>query len=204
MDKCTQKIPRAIRYRSSRMVFVMNTQVSSGLPSYENIIERWYIDEGVNLPAGLTLNELTGEISGIPTSVEDLSVFVIYGENKSGAASVEITLSVRKGQCLAEGLFPSTDVGEVAVYDCAMQGSYVGTQKRSCILGTEDGVWEKASGFCISIATIVILVVIAIIVIAIVILILVRISKKKHAVGGVKGKKVIKSATKKTTKTVKV
>ena len=124
--------------------------------------------------------------------------YVIYAENQAEAVAVEVTISIRKGRCLSEGFFPLTDVGEVAVHECSTQGNYVGTQTRTCILGTEDGEWQKASGFCMSIATIVILVIVAIVIILVVVLILIRVSKKKHAVGGVKGKKVVKSTIKKT------
>ena len=198
LDHCSQKAPTGVRYRNSHMTFVMDTQVSSGIPVFENIVEHWYIDEGIHLPAGLTLNEKTGEISGVPTVITEMVQYVIYAENQAEAVAVEVTISIRKGRCLSEGFFPLTDVGEVAVHECSTQGNYVGTQTRTCILGTEDGEWQKASGFCMSIATIVILVIVAIVIILVVVLILIRVSKKKHAVGGVKGKKVVKSTIKKT------
>ena len=50
--------------------------------------------------------------------------------------------------------------GETAVYQCALQGSYVGTQKRACVLGEKDGVWQKASGFCMPVLAIVLIVVV--------------------------------------------
>ena len=116
-----------------------------------------------------------------------------------------ITIQVRLGSCKAEGVFPLTNVDEVATYACSIQGSYVGTQKRACVLGETDGVWQKASGFCVSILTIVVLVVVAIVVVAVVVLLLVRMGRKTKAVGGAKGKKnVAKTTQKKTVKTVKV
>ena len=112
------------------------------------------------------------------------------------------------GQCAAEGVFGRTNVGEVATYECSSQGNYVGTQQRACVLGAEDGVWEKASGYCISVATIVILVLVAIAAIVVVVFILMRTNKKAKAVGGAKGKKsssTVKKAAKKTvSKKVKV
>ena len=90
-----------------------------------------------------------------------------------------------------------------------MQGSYVGTQTRACVLGKKNGEWQKASGFCMPIFGIVLLVFVVIIVIAAVVLILMR-SRKAKAVGGVKGKggkstASKKGAAKKTpTKAVKV
>ena len=93
---------------------------------------------------------------------------------------------------------------QVAEYQCSTQGSYVGSQKRACKLGEKDGVWQKASGFCMSVGTIVILIVIAIIVVVVVVFLLTRAGRKTKAVGGVKGKKTTKTTTKKPTKNVKV
>ena len=90
-----------------------------------------------------------------------------------------------------------------------MQGSYVGTQKRACVLGKKDGEWQKATGFCMPVMAIVLLVIVVIIVIVAVVLILSR-SRKTKAVGGVKGKSGKASGSKKapskktSTKAVKV
>ena len=88
------------------------------------------------------------------------------------------------------------------------QGSYVGTQKRGCVLGEKDGVWEKASGFCTSVMVIVLLVVVVIVIIAVVVFLLMRTTRSAKAVGGVKGKSgksAKKTATKKpSAKAVKV
>ena len=117
-----------------------------------------------------------------------------------------ITISVRKGYCPSEDVFERTDVGETVVYQCALRGSYVGTQKRACVLGEKDGVWQQASGFCMPVLTIVLIVVVVIVIIVVVVFLLLR-TRSKKAVGGVKGKKAPakKAAPKKTaTKTVKV
>ena len=115
-----------------------------------------------------------------------------------------ITISVRKGYCPSEDVFERTDVGETVVYECSQQGSYVGTQKRVCVLGEKDGEWLKASGFCMPVLAIVLIVVVVIVIIVVVVFLLLR-TRSKKAVGGVKGKTVKTVAAKKTaTKTVKV
>ena len=131
----------------------------------------------------------------------ETGVYTVRAENPKGETYVTITISVRKGYCLPEGVFDGAHVGEVSVYECSKQGNYVGTQKRACVLGEKDGVWEQASGVCVSVVTIVIIVVVVIIVIAVVVLLIVRAARSKKAVGGVKGKKSIAS---KTTKAMKV
>ncbi|KNB41456.1 hypothetical protein JH06_5430 [Blastocystis sp. subtype 4] len=201
MDHCVQKLPFDAHYTHSQYRFVMGTTVTTGVPTVKNIVERWYVDTGVFLPVGLSLNEKTGEISGTPTDTQDLTAFTIYGENQSGATQTTIGIHVRKGQCIAEGVFPATEVDKVAEYDCAMHGSYVGTQKRACVLGETDGVWQNASGVCIPVIAIVLIVIVVLVVIAFVVIILMRSGKKPKAVGGVKSKKSVKSAqTKKSTK----
>ena len=193
MEKCIYKAPAMVRYRSGRLTLVMGTMVSEK-PTYRNIVTKWYLNEGVRLPDGLTLNQETGEISGIPTDTADMTSFTVYAENPNAAAEVHIDISVRKGRCNAEGVFPLTEVDQVAVYQCSMQGSYVGTQKRACVLGEKDGEWKKASGFCTSVGTIVILIVIVIIVVVVVVFMLMRAGRKSKAVGGVKGKKAVKTS----------
>ena len=142
-DKCTYKVPAKIRYDSDRFTLVMNTQVNIIKPSYRNIIQKFYLAENTFLPDGLTLDETTGAITGIPTSEVGLKEYTIYGENPAGVAFTTIHLSIRKGECKAEGNFPKTTVGEIATYECSLAGSYIGTQKRACILGVKDGKWQK-------------------------------------------------------------
>ena len=210
MNECKHKLPALIRYSKSRYTFVIGTEVTTGAPTYRNIIEKWYVDEGVQLPEGLSLDATTGAISGKPTTAQELTSFTVYAENPTGAVSVVITMTIRKGECKAEGVFPKTEVGTVAKYECSMQGSYVGTQTRACVLGESDGVWQKASGFCMSVASIVILIFFVIIVIVVVVFILMRMGGKAKAVGGVKGKKSSKTSSRKASekkgsiKTVKV
>ena len=107
-----------------------------------------------------------------------------------------IQIRVREGLCPAEGLFPVTRVGEEAVYECGKEGSYVGTQRRVCVLGEKDGEWEKITGVCVSMVTVVFMILVALAVVAIVVFVAMRTRGRTKAVGGVKGKKVVKKAGK--------
>ena len=135
----------------------------------------------------------------MPIALMDSKAFTVRAKNPAGETYVAITITVRKGYCMPEGVFERTDVGEVAVYECAMQGSYVGTQKRACVLGEKDGEWQKASGFCMPVKSFVLIVVVVIVIIVVVVFLLLR-TRSKKVVGGVKGKAVKTAAT----KTVKV
>ncbi|KAK8800503.1 hypothetical protein WA171_005134 [Blastocystis sp. BT1] len=153
MDHCVQKPPMNASYRPSQNRFVMGTAVTTGVPSVRNIVDRWYIDTGVTLPAGLTLNSQTGEISGIPTVTCDLTFFTISAENESGTTQAMLSIEVRKGRCIAEGRFPTIEVGQEAVIECSSLGDYTSTLRRACILGSEDGVWQQTTGKCIPITS---------------------------------------------------
>ena len=166
------------------------------------------MQDSTPLPEGLKIDAKTGEITGIPIAVMDTKTFTVRAKNPAGETFVEITIMVRKGRCAPEGVFERTNVGEIAVYQCSQQGSYVGTQKRGCVLGEKDGEWQKASGFCMPVVAIVLLVVVVIIIIAVVVFLLMRTTRSAKAVGGVKGKSgksAKKTATKKpSAKAVKV
>ena len=85
------------------------------------------------------MDEKTGQINDIHTDTSDGIPFTVYGENESGAASTIVSIRIHKGQCLEEGVFPTTDAGVVATYACSMKGNFVGTQKRECVLGEREG-----------------------------------------------------------------
>ena len=180
----------------------MDVPTTTGKPTFTNLVTHFFMDEVTPLPEGLTLDEETGEISGSAKAVSE-ATYTVHGENPKGATFVAITISVRKGRCQPEGVFERTNVGEVAVYECSMQGNYIGTQKRACVLGEKDGVWQKASGYCMPVMMIVILCVVAIIIIAIVVFVIMRMTRKTKAVGGVKGKNVKKTASKSAPKSKK-
>ena len=137
-EKCEYLLPEAIQYENNNMEFVLNTEVRSGKPTYKNIITEFFMQENTPLPEVLSIDARTGEISGKPVREMEQRAFTVRGKNPAGETIMEIVIAVRKGYCQPEGVFDRTSVGEVAVYECAMQGSYVGTQKRACVLGKRD------------------------------------------------------------------
>ncbi|KAK8826136.1 hypothetical protein WA556_003864 [Blastocystis sp. ATCC 50177/Nand II] len=178
------ELPDRLQYENNDVVFVLNTEVSSGVPSYRTIITEFSMQEDTPLPEGLSIDGKTGK----PVREMEETAFTVRGKNPRGETFVRVMIVVRKGYCQPEGVFEKTPVGEVAVYKCSQQGSYVGTQTRACVLGKKDGEWQKTSGVCVSVVMIVVVVVV-IVIIAVVVLLAMKTHKKK-AVGGVKGKKV--------------
>ena len=208
-DMCEYKLPDHLAYPKSLYTFVIDLDLQTDVPTYQNRITEFYMQEDTPLPSGLSLDPITGVISGRTISVFDSMSFTVRGKNPKGETLTVINISSRKGYCAPDGVFERTDVGKIAEYDCAMKGSYVGTQKRACVLGKVDGEWQKASGFCMPVMVIVLLVIIVIVVIVVVVMMLMRSMRKTKSVGGVKAKsakstKSSKSAKKTTSKSVKV
>ena len=192
-DHCTYKAPISLSYSSNRFNFVIGITSTTGEPTFFNLITNFRLLEGTTLPTGLTLNPSTGAIEGVPTEESGLRTYTIYGENPKGAVSTVVNISVRYGECPAEGNFPKTTVGETATYECSLAGSYIGTQKRACTLGAKDGEWQKIQGTCIPTMMIVIIVIVVIVIIVIVVLFVMKAGKKTKAVAGTKGKKPAKT-----------
>ena len=127
MEKCAYDI----HYLKSVFEFVVG--IESRTEKYENIVTNWRLKE---LPMGLSLDELSGEISGIPLVESDKRMYRIMGENRDGVGSVEIEIMARRGVCKDEGLYREVEVVSV---DCSGDGLYIGYEKKRCVLGEEDG-----------------------------------------------------------------
>ena len=91
----------------------------------------------------LSLDELSGEISGIPLVESDKRMYKIMGENRDGVGSVEIEIMARRGVCKGEGQYREVEV--VSVY-CSGNGLYIGYEKKRCVLGEEDGGQQNVCG----------------------------------------------------------
>ena len=187
-DKCEYKLPAKIQYENNNMEFVMNTEMSSGVPSYRNIITEFYMQDSTPLPEGLSLDSTTGEIAGKPVKEMNATAFTVRGRNPKGETFVKVMIGVRKGYCQPEGVFEKTPVGEEMVIECSQQGSYVGTQRRACVLGVKDGEWQKVRGVCVPVVAIGVAVVV-VIAIGVVVVLLVRKTHKKVP-GGAKERKI--------------
>ena len=180
-EKCIQKIPEKLEYSAEIFKLALGANVTIPSPSYVNIIERFFLEENQELPVGLSLNMITGEITGIPSTELNLTVFTVYGENQSGVTFTKIYISVNQGVCEAEGSFATTRAGEVAVFDCGLLGSYVGKIKRECKLGKANGEWQKITGFCMPVSVIIIIVVVIVLIIVVNVVVIVCVTKKKNS-----------------------
>jgi hypothetical protein len=167
------------------------------------LVTHFYVDESTPLPTGLTIDETTGIVSGTVTEIVELMQINIFAENPAGVTVVEVSISSREAECKPDGVFPKIKAGETFIYECSSAGSYIGTQTRECVIGTEDGEWKDPVGSCYSISFIVFMVVIVIVIILVILFILIRLCHKTKSVGGIKGKKLAKNE-KSTDKRVKL
>lgn len=179
---CVPKPPVNLHYSQPKYSMVKGVMNVIDAPVYTNLIEEFYLDDHVSLPAGLVLNATSGEIRGTPTETADQLVFTIYGKNARGATSAEITITVRVGQCAAEGDYPSVPVDTEFTVECSVRGSYIGTKTRRCVLGEQDGEWEGEKGTCIAVAVIVTAVIVVVVVVVVVVMIALKVTKKKKNV----------------------
>ena len=111
MDKCAYETPHDIHYLKSVYEFVVGIESRTEKPKYENIVTKWRMSGGMELPMGLSLDELSGEISGIPLVESDKRMYRITGENRDGVGSVEIEIMARRGVCKGEGYYREVEVG---------------------------------------------------------------------------------------------
>ncbi|OAO15326.1 hypothetical protein AV274_2967 [Blastocystis sp. ATCC 50177/Nand II] len=118
-EKCVYKLPADLKYAAGTLEFVLNTEGSSGVPSYRNLITEFFMQENTPLPEGLTIDGKTGEIAGKPVKEMEETALTVRGKNPRGETFVRVMIGVRKGYCQPEGVFEKTPVDEVAVFECS-------------------------------------------------------------------------------------
>ena len=159
MDKCVYEAPLVIHYEESGFELVVGIESRIEKPKYENMVTKWRLIGGMELPMGLMLDELSGEISGIPLVESEKRLYRIMRENRDGGGWVDIEIMVRKGVCRGEGLYVEVEEGGVVIEDCSGNGLYIGRRRR-------DVCWVRRmedSRVCVRVSVMIVLVVIGMI-----------------------------------------
>ncbi|KAK8797782.1 hypothetical protein WA171_005313 [Blastocystis sp. BT1] len=90
---CSSPPPSFLHYSSNSYLFILRQYASTGIPSFINTVQRWYLSSQT-LPDGLILDSLTGEIHGTPTNVKSITSYSINAENGGGSVSVSISIEI--------------------------------------------------------------------------------------------------------------
>jgi len=86
-------IPSSVVYGGSPYVLTNNSIMTADTPtSSGGTVVSWTISP--SLPAGLTLDSSTGEISGTPTELSSLTVYTVTATNSGGTSTATITIVV--------------------------------------------------------------------------------------------------------------
>ena len=86
------KLPNIV-YSTTSLTFTKGTTISSATPSNSGgAVITWEVSP--SLPAGLTLDSSTGEISGTPTTVSASAIYTVYANNSGGSDDVDLTIEV--------------------------------------------------------------------------------------------------------------
>lgn len=178
-DHCRQLPPGRVSYGSNEMEFVQGISGESVTPSYEGIVNRFYLDPGYRLPEGLELDPISGVIRGIPMELVTKSFYTVYAENQGGVRSSRILITVRKGKCNGNVVLPQGQVGEEVKIDCQAVGMGIGKRTIQCVLGDKDGVWETKNGACVSYGVIIVIVIFTVAILVSGVVILLSYKKKE-------------------------
>ena len=86
-------IPSSLDYSGSPFALTVGTTMTANIPtSNGGAVTSWTVSP--TLPAGLSLDSTTGEISGTPTAITSSATYTVTASNTGGSDSVAITLVV--------------------------------------------------------------------------------------------------------------
>lgn len=84
--------PRALSYSTTSAVYTKDEAISNNIPTVTGTVTSWDIDPA--LPEGLTLDSLTGVISGTPENEQSAAQYTITAGNAYGSATAVISITV--------------------------------------------------------------------------------------------------------------
>ena len=87
------EIPSQVTYNTNTFVETVGTAMTAETPtSSGGVVLTWEIHP--TLPAGLSIDSSTGEISGTPTAVSPFTTYTVYANNTGGSATATVDITV--------------------------------------------------------------------------------------------------------------
>lgn len=140
-NQCTAA-PPSFTYTEPTEAFIVNQDRVSLRPTYNENVYRSLVWSSSNLPAGLSIDSNTGEISGIPTAVPEnsrVTIFITAQQDELTSSPYGLTLYISTDRlCKAVDGRPISTVG--VVMDSPCTGGKVGNQRYECLSG---GEWSE-------------------------------------------------------------
>jgi len=84
--------PSSLEYSLSASVYIKNQAIIANTPVYSGTVTSWSV--APDLPAGLTLDEATGSITGTPLYEQPAADYTVTAANSYGSASFVISITV--------------------------------------------------------------------------------------------------------------
>ena len=84
--------PSALSYAAAAATYTIDEVITANAPTVTGSVESWSVSPA--LPAGLTLNTATGEITGTPTVAQAATPYVVTATNSAGSTTATITIAV--------------------------------------------------------------------------------------------------------------
>ena len=94
-EDCKNAPPSVLAYPEKEYNFVTRTEVSIKPTVVGNNLEFSSLPK---MPDGLTLNPKTGEISGIPTTAQEATKYIVMAGNESGNISVDVIITITRAK----------------------------------------------------------------------------------------------------------
>jgi hypothetical protein len=126
-------LPPVITYTPSTNIYTVNTAIASLTPTNTGGAATSY-SISTALPAGLTLNTVTGVISGTPTALSAITTYTITATNAGGSGGTTVTLTVNPAPPVIS-YTPSTNVYTVGTTIASLVPANTGGASTSYIIG---------------------------------------------------------------------
>ena len=141
VNTCVYSAP-TISYSPNSITVNINNPITTLTPVTTGYITSYEVSP--SLPSGITLNTVTGVISGTPVVAIGTSSFIITARNANAAGTTTISITVNNPQCAADGVWPVTALGQTATISCT-DTNKEGNQMRTC---SASGVWGAVVDNC--------------------------------------------------------